>query len=247
MPRYKLTLEYDGTGLAGWQAQPDRASVQGYLEQAAAQLNGSATEVFGAGRTDAGVHAIAQVAHVDLHKTLKPYSVMQAFNFHLLPLTQQIIVTRAEQVDDDFQARFSATGRSYWYRIINRRARLAVARHRAWHIPEALDAAAMHRAAQCLLGHHDFTTFRSTECQAKSPLKTLDRLDVIQQGEEIHVLTSARSFLHHQVRNMVGTLRLIGNGKWTADDLKRALEAKNRTAGGETAPPDGLYLTQVRY
>lgn len=247
MPRYKLTIEYDGTRLAGWQKQPDRPSIQGCLEAAAEQINGTTTEVFGAGRTDAGVHALAQVAHVDLAKAIKPYSVMQAFNYHLLPLTQQIVVIAAEEVPDTFQARFSATGRSYWYRIINRRARLAIAQHRAWHIPEALDATAMHKAAQLLLGHHDFTTFRSTECQAASPLKTLDKLDVIQQGDEIHVLASARSFLHHQVRNMVGTLRLIGNGKWSGDDLVGALQAKNRTAGGETAPAEGLYLTEVRY
>lgn len=247
MPRYKLTLEYDGTGLAGWQKQPDRPSVQGCLEEAAGKLNESPVEVFGAGRTDAGVHAIAQVAHMDLAKSHKPYSVMQAMNFHLLPHTQQIVVTAAEEVGEDFQARFSATGRSYWYRIINRRSRLALAQHRAWHIPEALDAKAMHKAAQALLGNHDFTTFRSTECQAKSPVKTLDKLDVIQNGEEIHVLASARSFLHHQVRNMVGTLRLIGNGKWSVSDLQNALAAKNRTAGGETAPPQGLYLTEVRY
>jgi tRNA pseudouridine38-40 synthase len=247
MPRYKLTIEYDGTGLAGWQKQPDRPSIQGYLEMAAEQINGVATEVLGAGRTDAGVHALAQVVHVDLLKPIKPYSVMQAFNFHLLPLTMQVIVIAAEEVSDDFQARFSATGRSYWYRIINRRSRLALAANRAWHIPEALDAAAMHKAAQLFVGHHDFTTFRSTACQAKSPLKTLDKLDVIRNGEEIHILTSSRSFLHHQVRNMVGTLRLIGNGKWSEADLLNALAAKDRTKGGETAPPDGLYLTGVRY
>jgi len=247
MPRYKLTIEYDGTGLAGWQKQPDRPSVQGYLEEAAAQLNEAPTEVFGAGRTDAGVHALAQVAHVDLAKAIKPYSVMQAFNYHLLPLTQQVVVINAEEVGDDFQARFSATGRAYWYRIINRRPRLVIANNRAWHIPETLNAKAMHSAAQKLLGHHDFTTFRSTECQAQSPMKTLDKLDVIQQGEEIHIIAGARSFLHHQVRNLVGTLRLIGNGKWSETDLMNALAAKNRSAGGETAPPDGLYLTGVRY
>lgn len=247
MPRYKLTIEYDGTGLAGWQKQPDRPSVQGYLEVAAAQLNEAPTEVFGAGRTDAGVHAIAQVAHVDLAKSIKPYSVMQAINYHLLPLTQQIVVIGAEEVSDDFQARFSAKGRSYWYRIVNRRTRLVLANNRAWHIPETLDAIAMHRAAQKLLGHHDFTTFRSTECQAQSPMRTLDKLDIIQHGEEIHALVSARSFLHHQVRNMVGTLRLIGNGKWSEADLMNALAARNRTAGGETAPAEGLYLTGVSY
>lgn len=247
MPRYKLTIEYDGTGLAGWQKQPDRPSVQGYLEAAAAQLNDAPTEVAGAGRTDAGVHAIAQVAHVDILKPHKPYSVMQAINYHLLPLTQQVVVIAAEEVGDDFQARFSAIGRAYWYRIINRRTRIVLASNRAWHIPETLDAKAMHRAAQKLLGHHDFTTFRSTECQAQSPMKTLDKLDVIQQGEEIHIIAGARSFLHHQVRNLVGTLRLIGNGKWSETDLMNALAAKNRTAGGETAPPDGLYLTEVKY
>ncbi len=247
MPRYKLTVEYDGTGLAGWQKQTDRQSVQGFLEAAAGKLNGSETVVLAAGRTDAGVHALAQVVHVDLLKQHKPYSVMQAFNYHLLPLTQQVIVIGAEEVDETFQARFSAIGRSYWYRIINRRARLALAQNRAWHIPEKLDAKAMHEAAQHLVGHHDFTTFRSTECQAKSPFKTLEQLDVIQNGDEIHVLAASRSFLHHQVRNMVGTLRLIGNGKWTIADLLAALDAKNRCAGGATAPPEGLYLTSVKY
>lgn len=247
MPRYKLTVEYDGTGLAGWQKQPDKPSVQGFLETAAAKLNDSPTEVFGAGRTDAGVHALAQVAHVDLTREIKPYSLMQAMNYHLLPLTTQVAVIHAEAAGDDFQARFSATGRSYWYRIINRRARLTLAANRAWHIPEALDAAAMHKAAQLLLGNHDFTSFRSTECQAQSAQKTLDKLDVIRNGEEIHVLAGARSFLHHQVRNMVGTLRLIGNGKWSEADLQNALVARDRRAAGETAPADGLYLVGVSY
>lgn len=247
MPRFKLTVEYDGTGLAGWQKQPDRPSVQGYLEEAISRITPTLQEVIAAGRTDAGVHALAQVVHVDIDRDITPYNVMHAINHHLLPLTMQIVVTSAEQVGNDFHARFSATGRSYFYRIINRPGRLVLFAQRAWHVPELLDAAAMHEAAEVLLGNHNFTTFRSTQCQSQSPVKTLDKLDVIRSGDELHVHVSARSFLHNQVRNMVGTLRLIGNGKWTRDDLLAALAAKDRTRGGETAPPQGLYLVHVSY
>jgi tRNA pseudouridine38-40 synthase len=247
MARFKLTIEYDGTGFCGWQKQNDAVSVQGFLLSAAQKLAGTACDVVGAGRTDAGVHATAQVAHVDIAREINPYNVMHALNYHLLPLTSQVTVLKAETVGDDFHARFSATGRSYCYRIVNRQARLAIDLNRAWHIPEPLDAQAMHEAAQSLLGHHDFTTFRSSICQSKSPLKTLDRLDVVRDGDEIRIYAESRSFLHHQVRNMAGTLRFIGNRKWTASDLLAALDAKDRKRGGETAAPQGLYLTEVRY
>jgi tRNA pseudouridine38-40 synthase len=247
MPRYKLTIEYNGTGLAGWQRQDDRESVQSLLEKAAEKLAGHACDVVGAGRTDAGVHAIAQVAHFDMSRDISGYNVMHGMNYHLGPLTSQVIVTQAQPAGDDFHARFSAIRRAYYYRIVNRQARLAIDLNRAWHVPEKLDAQAMHAAAQLLVGHHDFTSFRSSECQSKSPLKTLERLDVTQQGDEIRIHAEARSFLHHQVRNMAGALRLIGNGKWTARELQNALEGKNRSHGGETAPASGLYLMLVGY
>jgi tRNA pseudouridine38-40 synthase len=211
------------------------------------KISGKFQRVIAAGRTDAGVHAMAQVAHVDIERDLTAYNVMHGLNYYLLALTKQVVVTGAEQVGDDFHARFSATGRSYRYRIINRPARLALEAGRAWHIPELLDAGAMHEAAQLLLGNQDFTTFRSTMCQAKSAAKTLDRLEVGRKGDEITVRAEARSFLHHQVRNMVGALRLIGNKKWTPGDLQSALRAKDRRAGGETAPPQGLSLVHVFY
>jgi tRNA pseudouridine38-40 synthase len=201
--------------------------------------------VYGAGRTDAGVHAIGQVAHVDLIKDLPADKVRDALNFYLR--LQPIVIARAELVDEEFHARFSATGRSYLYRILNRRAPAALERGHVWHVPHLLDAAAMHEAAQELIGHHDFTSFRSTECQAPSPVKTLDELRVSRAGEEIHVVAKARSFLHNQVRIMVGTLKLVGDGKWSAGDVAKALAAADRTKGGPTAPPDGLYLTEVRY
>lgn len=247
MTRYKLTIEYDGTGLAGWQRQDDRESVQSLLGTAAGKLTGTPCDVVGAGRTDAGVHAVAQVAHLDIEREMSAYNVMQGLNYHLSPLTDKVIVLKAEPMPDDFHARFSAVGRAYCYRIINRQARVALDLNRAWHIHENLDADAMYAAAQALIGHHDFSTFRSSECQSKSPLKTLDRLDVTRSGEEIRIFAESRSFLHHQVRNMVGTLRLIGNGKWTKNDLVAALEAKDRKSGGETAPAQGLYLMHVHY
>jgi len=247
MTRFKLTIEYDGTGIAGWQRQDDRASVQSYLETAVEKLSGKPSEVTAAGRTDAGVHAIAQVTHVDIEREMSPYNVVHGINFHLVELTPQVVVTNAEKVGDDFHARFSATKRAYFYRIVNRSARLAVDRDRAWHIHEPLDAHAMQEGAKILLGHHDFTTFRSSICQAKSPEKTLETFEITRIGEEIHIITTARSFLHHQVRNMVGTLRLIGNGKWTLKDLQDALAARDRKKGGETAPAQGLYLVGVGY
>jgi tRNA pseudouridine38-40 synthase len=247
MTRYKLTIEYDGTGLAGWQRQDLLPSVQSYLEQAVQKFSGQKQELVAAGRTDAGVHAFAQVAHVDIERQVNPFNIIHGINFHLLPLTEQIAVIDAEAVADDFHARFSATSRSYFYRIVNRPARLAVARNRAWHVPEPLDAEAMHKAAQILVGHHDFTSFRSSICQAKSPIKTLDMLRVERMGDEIYIHTKARSFLHHQVRNMVGTLRFIGNGKWKEKDLQEVLDAKDRKLGGENAPACGLYFVNVTY
>ena len=245
MPRYKLLIEYDGSPFRGWQVQADAPTVQGALEAAVATLNGVFATVQGAGRTDAGVHALGQVAHVDLAKDLDPGTVRDAFNAHLRPWP--VAVLAAEIVSDDFNARFSAVKRHYLYRIVNRRPDLALDRGRAWRVARKLDVAAMHEAAQKLLGRHDFTTFRSTECQAKSAEKTLDQLDVIRDGEEIHVVTSARSFLHNQVRSMVGSLVQVGDGRWNVDDLAQALAARDRTACGQVAPPDGLYLMRGDY
>jgi tRNA pseudouridine38-40 synthase len=245
MPRYKLTIEYDGTPFVGWQVQDNGASVQGALIDAIAAFSGERVAVAGAGRTDAGVHALGQVAHVDLARDWDVNNVRDAINFHLRP--QPIAVLAAEQVAADFDARFSATKRHYLYRIINRRADLTLDDNRAWRVPRALDAAAMHAAAQQLVGKHDFTTFRAAECQAKSPVKTLDRLDVAQDGDDVRIGASARSFLHHQVRSMVGSLVHVGEGKWTSGDLAAALAARDRSACGQVAPPHGLYLARVEY
>jgi tRNA pseudouridine38-40 synthase len=245
MPRYKLTIEYDGAPFAGWQVQADQLTVQGALTTAIAALTGETAAVQGAGRTDAGVHARGQVAHVDLARDWDTDTVRDALNAHLRP--HPVAVLSAERVPDDFNARTSAVKRHYLYRILNRRPDLALDHGRAWRVPRPLDVDAMHAAAQRLTGKHDFTTFRSTECQAKSPVKTLDRLDVARDGEDVRVITSARSFLHNQVRSMVGSLVQVGEGKWSADDLAHALAARDRTACGPVAPPDGLYLMQVDY
>jgi tRNA pseudouridine38-40 synthase len=245
MPRYKLTIEYDGRPFVGWQIQDNGPSVQGELMAAIAAFSGEEVSVQGAGRTDAGVHALAQVAHVDLAKDWDDDTVRDAVNAHLRP--HLIAVLRAERVADTFDARFSAIRRHYRYRIINRRADLALERGRAWRIAKPLASAAMHAAAQRLVGRHDFTTFRNAECQAKSPVKTLDRLDVARNADEIDVVACARSFLHSQVRSMVGALALVGEGKWTADDVTAALEKRDRAACAPVAPPDGLYLAQVDY
>jgi len=245
MPRYKLTIEYDGSPFAGWQIQAADLTVQGVLTAAIAAFSGERAMVQGAGRTDAGVHARGQVAHVDLAKDWDTDTVRDALNAHLRP--HPIAVLSAECVGGDFNARTSAVKRHYLYRIVNRRADLALDLRRAWRVPRRLDAAAMHEAAQRLVGKHDFTTFRSTECQAKSPVKTLDALDVARDGDEVTITTSARSFLHNQVRSMVGSLALVGDGKWSADDLAAALAARDRTACGPVAPPDGLYLMKVDY
>ena len=245
MPRYKLIIEYDGTPFSGWQIQENAPTVQGALEAAVMAISGEPARVHGSGRTDAGVHALAQVAHCDIQKPFPPGRLRDGLNAHLRP--HPIGVLSAEKVDDSFEARFSAKRRHYLYRIVNRRADLTVERGRAWRVARPLDAAAMHEAAQGLIGKHDFTTFRDTECQAKSPEKTLDQLDVVRAGDEVSILTSARSFLHSQVRSMVGSLVWVGEGRWSADDLAAALAARNRAACGPVAPPDGLYLVRVEY
>jgi tRNA pseudouridine38-40 synthase len=245
MPRYKLLIEYDGAPFAGWQIQADAPTVQGVLTAAVEAFSGEKVAVQGAGRTDAGVHAIGQVAHIDLEKDWDTDTVRDALTAQLRP--HPVAVLAAERVPDDFDARFSARARHYVYRLVNRRADLALDRGRAWRVPRPLDSPAMHIAAQGLLGKHDFTTFRATECQAKSPVKTLDRLDVAREGDEIRVFASARSFLHHQVRSMVGSLVLVGEGRWSGSDLAAALTARDRTACGPLAPPDGLYLVRVDY
>jgi tRNA pseudouridine38-40 synthase len=245
MPRYKLVIEYDGAPFCGWQVQDNGLSVQGVLTAAVAAFAGETAAIQGAGRTDAGVHAEGQVAHVDLAKEWDTDTVRDAVNAHLRP--HPVAVLSAAIVGPDFDARFSAVQRHYRYRIVNRRADLALDRSRAWRIGRPLDAGAMHAAAQRLVGRHDFTTFRAAECQAKSPVKTLERLDVARHGEEIDVHASARSFLHTQVRSMVGSLALVGEGKWSADDLARALATRDRTACGPVAPADGLYLVRVDY
>jgi tRNA pseudouridine38-40 synthase len=245
MPRYKLTIEYDGTPYVGWQAQDNGVSVQSVLTDAIAAFAGERVIVAGAGRTDAGVHALGQVAHIDLAKDWDSDRVRDASNFHLRP--QPVAVLSAEPVPTAFDARFSAIKRHYLYRIVNRRADLTLDQNRAWRVPRPLDAGAMHAAAQQLIGKHDFTTFRSTECQAKSPVKTLDRLDVARDGDDIRITASARSFLQHQVRSMVGSLVHVGEGKWNPADLATALAARDRTACGQVAPPHGLYLVRVEY
>ena len=245
VPRYKLTIEYDGTPFVGWQVQGHGTTVQGVLSAALAALCGHGVKVAGAGRTDAGVHAFGQVAHVDLEKDWRVDRVRDAINAYLRP--HPVAVLSAEKMPDGFDARFSAKKRHYLYRIANRRPDLALERSRAWRVPRRLNVEAMHEAAQRLIGKHDFTTFRSTECQAKSPVKTLDTLDVTRDGEDVHVMTSARSFLHNQVRSMVGSLALVGDGKWSAGDLAAALAARDRAACGPVAPPEGLYLVSVDY
>jgi tRNA pseudouridine38-40 synthase len=245
MPRYKLTIEYDGRPFVGWQVQDNGISVQGVLTAAVAAFCGETVHVQGAGRTDAGVHALGQVAHVDLTKAWDADTVRDALNKCLRP--HPVAVLAAEPAPDGFDARFSAMKRHYLYRIVNRRADLALDVGRALRVPRPLDADAMRAAAQRLVGRHDFTTFRATECQAKSPEKTLDKLDVERRGEDLHVRASARSFLHHQVRSMVGSLILVGDGRWSADDLAAALAARDRKACGPVAPSDGLYLVRVDY
>ena len=245
MPRYAVELEYDGGGFVGWQRQPNGLSVQSVLEEAASKLAGAPVPVVAAGRTDAGVHASAQVAHFDLPRAMDAARLAEALAFHMRP--RAVSVLRAAKVADDFSARFSATGRHYRYLILNRRARPALDRDRVWHVNRPLDAEAMQAAARGLVGRHDFTSFRAAACQASGPVRTLDRLDVRREGAFVVVEAAARSFLHHQVRNLVGTLKLVGDGsrdvRWPAE----ALAARDRRASGPTAPAQGLCLTGVAY
>jgi len=245
MPRYKLIIEYDGRPFVGWQLQDNGPSVQGVLAAALEAFCGEQVMVHGAGRTDAGVHALGQVGHVDLTRDWEDDTVRDAVNAHLRP--HPVAIIEAKRVDANFDARYSAIRRHYLYRIVNRRADLTFERGRAWRVAKPLDSAAMHAAAQRLVGRHDFTTFRHIECQAKSPVKTLDALDVNRTRDDLQVTASARSFLHTQVRSMVGSLVAVGEGKWSADDLAAALAARDRTACGTVAPPDGLYLARVDY
>jgi len=244
MARWALLLEYDGTPFVGWQYQITGPSVQSVLDDAIGKLAGGKIITIAAGRTDSGVHASGQVVHVDFDREMTPAKVVAAINFHLKP--HPVAVVKAAIVPETFNARFSAIGRAYCYRILNRPARAALMARRVWHIPQKLDAAAMHAGAQFLLGRHDFTSFRASACQASSPLRTLDRLDVRRDGDLIEITAEARSFLHHQVRNMVGTLRFVGVGSWQPEDMARALEARDRGAAGPTAPADGLCMTGVK-
>ena len=245
MPRYKFLIEYDGGPYRGWQYQADEPSVQGAIEDAIAKFDGQRVTIQGAGRTDSGVHALGQVAHADLRSERDGGTVRDALNFYLRP--QPIAILAAERVGDDFNARFSATTRHYLYRIVNRRPDLALDVGRTWRLGRPLNIAAMQEAAKRLLGSHDFTTFRSSECQSKSPLKTLDQLDIAVDGWNVNVLVSARSFLHNQVRSMVGSLVHVGEGRWNADDITRILQARDRTSCGQVAPAEGLYLVKVDY
>ena len=245
MPRYRVTLEYDGTPFVGWQVQAVGVSVQGRLTEAIAKLSGETVSVRGAGRTDAGVHAKGQVAHFDIARAWPPDTVRSAVNFHLKP--DPIAVLDCAVVTDAFDARFSATARHYTYRILARSAPPVLDRDRVWWVPQRLDCAAMDQAARQLVGRHDFTTFRAADCQAKSPIKTLDRLSVVADDEEVEIVASARSFLHNQVRSLVGSLKLVGEGKWSPRDLGAALEARDRGACGPVAPARGLYLMRVDY
>ena len=245
MPRYKLTIEYHGSAYVGWQRQDQGASIQQSIEEAVFRFSGEDVRIGGAGRTDAGVHATGQVAHLDLTKDWSVNRVREALNAHLRG--QPISILAVEAVKPDFDARFSATQRHYLYRIVNRRPPLALEAGLAWHVAAELEADLMHQAAQHLVGHHDFTTFRAAECQAKSPVKTLDRLDVARYADAIEVTAVARSFLHSQVRSMVGSLVQVGRGKWSIKELKAALDSRDRSRCGPLAPPDGLYLTGVDY
>ncbi|MBQ9353563.1 MULTISPECIES: tRNA pseudouridine(38-40) synthase TruA [unclassified Phyllobacterium] len=247
MPRYKLTIEYDGTPYAGWQRQENGHTVQAAIEQAIFKFCGETISLGAAGRTDSGVHAIAQIAHVDLTKDWSSAKVREALNAHLVVAGETVGIINVERMTENFDARFSATGRHYLYRIINRRPPAPLEAFRAWWVKKPLDAEAMHEAAQRLVGTHDFTTFRATQCQAKSPVKSLDHLSVLRNGEIIEIRASARSFLHNQIRSFAGTLNEVGCGRWTADDVSDALAARDRKACGPVAPPYGLYLVGVDY
>ncbi|MBB3763845.1 tRNA pseudouridine(38-40) synthase TruA [Sphingomicrobium lutaoense] len=245
MTRWRLTVEFDGGPFMGWQRQDHGPSVQQAIEEAAEHMTGEQVRLHCAGRTDAGVHGLAMSAHLDLEKSVTPHRLREGLNALLRP--DPVAILHAEPVDDDWHARFSCVGREYLYRILNRRAPPTLDRGRVWHIPQSLDVEAMQEGARHLVGRHDFTTFRSVNCQSQSPEKTLDRLEVERVGDEIHIRAAARSFLHHQVRSMVGTLSLVGRGQWKADDVKAALEARDRQELGLNAPPDGLYFVRAIY
>src|SRR4051794_9735348 len=245
MTRWKLTIEYDGGPFMGWQRQEHGPSVQQSLEEALRRMTSEEATFIAAGRTDAGVHALAMSAHVDVRRELTPHRLREGLNALVRP--HPISVLEVSQVDDDWHARFSCTGRRYLYRILSRRAPAALDRGRVWHIPVALDVDAMREGAALLVGRHDFTTFRSAQCQSDSPVKTLDSLEVERSGEEIHVRAAARSFLHHQVRSMVGCLAMVGKGQWVPEDMRKALEARDRAALGFNAPPHGLYFVEAIY
>ncbi|VVT30661.1 tRNA pseudouridine synthase A [Rhizobium sp. EC-SD404] len=247
MPRYKLTIEYDGTDFVGWQRQDNGRTVQGAIEAAILGFSGETVAVKGAGRTDAGVHALGQVGHVDLARNWPVETVRNAVNAHLIKARDAVAILAVNLVTEEFDARFSALKRHYVYHIVNRAAPLTVLRDRAWRVPRPLDAEAMHEAAQRLVGRHDFTTFRSVQCQAKNPVRTLDRLDVFRNGETIEIHASAQSFLHNQIRSFAGSLKLVGEGRWNADTMTAALEARDRKKCGPVAPPDGLYFSSVDY
>ncbi|NGO64752.1 tRNA pseudouridine(38-40) synthase TruA [Rhizobium daejeonense] len=247
MSRFRMTVEYDGTPYVGWQRQENGPSVQGALEAAVLSLTGETVSIRGAGRTDSGVHALGQVVHVDLARAWVPHKLRNALNAHLAMAGERVAVLDVAGVDDAFDARFSAIRRHYLYRIISRPARLAVEAERAWWVPKPLNHEAMHAAAQTLVGHHDFTTFRSAHCQATSPVRTLDRLDVTRTGELIEIRASAQSFLHNQIRSFAGTLKLAGEGKMAPADVRAALDARDRAACGPVAPPEGLFFMKVDY
>jgi tRNA pseudouridine38-40 synthase len=245
MTRWRLTIEFDGRPFMGWQRQDHGPSVQQRLEEAIHRMTGELTAVHAAGRTDAGVHALAMTVHVDIAKTVTEHRLREGLNALVRP--EPISVTDVRPVNDDWHARFTCIGRKYLYRILNRRAPPALDRGRVWHIAAPLDVEAMTIGAEMLVGRHDFTTFRSVHCQSDSPVKTLDRLDVKRVGEEIHIEAAARSFLHHQVRSMVGCLAMVGRGQWKPDDIRRALEAKDRAELGLNAPSEGLYFVEAIY
>lgn len=245
MTRWRLTVEYDGGPFMGWQRQAHGPSVQQTLEEALQRMTGEDTAFIAAGRTDAGVHALAMSTHVNVAKMLTPHRLREGLNALVRP--HPISVLEVKQVADDWHARFSCVGRRYLYRILNRRAPPALESGRVWHIAVPLDVDAMQEGASYLIGRHDFTTFRSAQCQSESPVKTLGRLEVSRAGEEFHVTAAARSFLHHQVRSMVGCLALVGRGQWSPKDMRKALEARNRAALGFNAPPHGLYFVEAMY
>lgn len=247
MPRYRMVVEYDGTPYVGWQRQDNGHSVQGAIEKAIHAMTSQWTSLRAAGRTDTGVHAFGQVCHVDLDRDWKAETVANAVNAHLVMAEERVVILDCEKVPDTFDARFSATKRHYLYRIIARHAPIALEAMRAWHVKKPLDHEAMHEAAQMLVGHHDFTTFRSARCQARNPNRTMDKITVTRSGELVEIRASAQSFLHNQIRSFAGTLKMVGEGRWTPQDVKDALEARDRSRCGPVAPPYGLYFMEVEY